>query len=49
MHNYFRVIHAFDKDPKRYEILRTMVSKAGATNVHLQLSDFLKVRAYIHV
>ena len=40
-------MYAFDKDPKRYETLKEMVMKSGATNVVTQLSDFLEVYIYI--
>lgn len=39
----YRLIYAFDRDPKRYEILGDMVTRGGASNVILQLADFLTV------
>ena len=39
----YRLVYAFDRDPKRYEILGDMVTRGGASNVILQLADFLTV------
>ena len=38
----FRLIYAFDKDPKRVETLKAMVQRSGASHILIQLSDFLK-------
>lgn len=40
---YNRQIYAFDKDPKRVEILKQRVHQSGACNVQVQHTDFLKV------
>ena len=44
----FRLIHAFDKDPKRFKILKERVRQAGATCVSSVLHDFLQVHSVLH-
>ena len=38
-------ILAFDRDPKRFETLKNMISKVGVKCITAQLADFLEVRA----
>ena len=40
----YRLVHAFDKDPRRFAVLKERLKQAGATCVSPVLSDFLQVQ-----